>query len=335
MRLFLLPYRPASASAKALAEAMGVKRCAHSRSTPNLRERTVINWGHSGSELSPYVLSNTTRVYNPPAKVAVAINKLSCLETLSRAGVNTPPFTTNIEEAGQWLSSGKEVVERHLLRGSGGDGIFVRSEGSDIQPAPLYTQYVKKKHEFRVHVINGQVADLQRKAKRADAEISDWKIRNLDAGFIFMRKGVVAPAEVIEQALMAVEAVDLDFGAVDVIYNAHEEKAYVLEINTACGLEGTTLEVYSEGLKAMISGEPVKDYTHWQEALEEVTEEDDIPPPQYTISPPQYAMPLSPVATDADLSDLTLEPVPDSEYRERVRQALDSWANLVTPTSTE
>ena len=38
----------------------------------------------------------------------------------------------------------------------------------------------------------------------------------------------------------------LDFGAVDVIWNEHESKAYVLEINTAPGLEGSTVEDYKE-----------------------------------------------------------------------------------------
>jgi D-alanine-D-alanine ligase-like ATP-grasp enzyme len=37
----------------------------------------------------------------------------------------------------------------------------------------------------------------------------------------------------------------LDFGAVDVIWNAQKEKPYVLEINTAPGLEGQTIADYA------------------------------------------------------------------------------------------
>lgn len=269
MRLFLLPYKPASSSAKALATAMGIKRSSLNRSTPNALQRTIINWGHSGHELSRYVLSNTARVYNPPAKVAVAINKLTCLQALSEAGVRVPPFTTDIAIARQWTDEGKEVVERRLLRGSGGEGITIRNSASAISRAPLYTQYTKKKYEYRVHVINGQVADIQRKARRVDATVCNWKIRNLESGFIFMRKGVTVPKDVVDQALLAMQAIDLDFGAVDVIYNAHEAQAYVLEINTACGLEGTTLEMYADGLQAMVRNEPLKAYTHWQESVEE------------------------------------------------------------------
>lgn len=293
MRLFLLPYKTGSKSAKALAETMGIKRCSHKRSTTNLTKRTIINWGHSGNDLSQYVLSNTQRVYNPPTKVAVAINKLHCLEALAGAGVNIPPFTTSRDEAMAWIADNqKEVVERHMLRGSGGDGIRIRSHPADVQSAPLYTQYVKKKQEYRVHVIAGQVADVQRKAKRSGATVHDWKIRNLDAGFVFVRGEVSPPEQVIEQALLAMQAVDLDFGAVDVIWNAHESKAYVLEINTACGLEGTTLEVYADGLKNMAEGTALRDWSHWQEVVTSsepevtvTTYTDDgriSPPPQFT-----------------------------------------------------
>ena len=47
-------------------------------------------------------------------------------------------------------------------------------------------------------------------------------------------------------AVNAVKALGLDFGAVDIIYNEKENQYYVLEVNTAPGLEGTTLIKYAE-----------------------------------------------------------------------------------------
>jgi D-alanine-D-alanine ligase-like ATP-grasp enzyme len=44
----------------------------------------------------------------------------------------------------------------------------------------------------------------------------------------------------------------LDFGAVDVIWNEKEDKYYVLEVNTACGLEGTTLDKYVEQFRRYV-----------------------------------------------------------------------------------
>ena len=48
------------------------------------------------------------------------------------------------------------------------------------------------------------------------------------------------------------ESIGLDFGAVDVIYNGHSNRAYVLEINTAPGLTGTTLDNYAAALRNLI-----------------------------------------------------------------------------------
>jgi D-alanine-D-alanine ligase-like ATP-grasp enzyme len=47
-------------------------------------------------------------------------------------------------------------------------------------------------------------------------------------------------------------ALGLDFGAADVLFNARRNQAYVLEVNTAPGLEGQTVNDYAEAFKEMI-----------------------------------------------------------------------------------
>ena len=44
--------------------------------------------------------------------------------------------------------------------------------------------------------------------------------------------------------MLAIKVLGLDFGAVDIIYNKQEDKWYVLEVNTAPGIYGTTLDKY-------------------------------------------------------------------------------------------
>jgi D-alanine-D-alanine ligase-like ATP-grasp enzyme len=46
----------------------------------------------------------------------------------------------------------------------------------------------------------------------------------------------------------------LDFGAVDVIWNEKQQRAYVLEVNTAPGLEGQTVDDYARGIKENFLG---------------------------------------------------------------------------------
>lgn len=53
----------------------------------------------------------------------------------------------------------------------------------------------------------------------------------------------------LEQSKLAVKACGLDFGAVDIIWNNHYQKAYVLEINTAPGLEGSSVDNYRKAFE--------------------------------------------------------------------------------------
>ena len=98
--------------------------------------------------------------------------------------------------------------------------------------------------------------DIQRKARKRDVpdDAVNWQVRNLDGGFIFAREGVVASPVASEEAVKAVESLSLDFGAVDLIYNAREDKYYVLECNSAPGLSGSTLDGYAERFREYLGG---------------------------------------------------------------------------------
>jgi glutathione synthase/RimK-type ligase-like ATP-grasp enzyme len=140
------------------------------------------------------------------------------------------------------------VVVRKLLNGHSGAGIeIVDHTGLDVElpEAPLYTKYIKKDQEYRIHVAGGEVIFQQRKARKLEVkdEEVNWQVRNLAGGFIFANDGVVAPDFVLQEALKAVVSLGLDFGAVDVLTTKKGE-AYVLEVNTACGLAGKTIDAY-------------------------------------------------------------------------------------------
>ena len=94
------------------------------------------------------------------------------------------------------------------------------------------------------------VISQQRKARRR-GEDADPRIRNLANGYVFVRDGVNPPADVLEQAKAAVRAAHLTFGAVDIVWNEHYRQAYVLEINTAPGLEGQTIEDYANAFRRL------------------------------------------------------------------------------------
>ena len=71
------------------------------------------------------------------------------------------------------------------------------------------------------------------------------------AGSVYCRDGITSNSIRDTLAINAIRALHLDFGAVDIIYNERENQFYVLEVNTAPGLEGTTLQKYTESINAL------------------------------------------------------------------------------------
>lgn len=242
----LIPYKMASASAKALADALGVRRLRLEGPPKALGDEIVINWGCS---TIPRAII-TTRLLNPPERIQVSVDKLRAFQALKETEVAIPEFTTERTVAESWIQEGKKVVCRTKLRSYGGDGIVIASSVDELVAAPLYVRYYPKEQEYRVHVMNGQVFFTQRKARKLDVpdEQVNWQVRNLAGGFIYANQAVEAPAPVAEVAIGTCRGLSLDFGAVDILVTPRG-KVLALEVNTACGLAGTTLEKYVEAFR--------------------------------------------------------------------------------------
>lgn len=244
----LYPYKPGSASAKALAEALGIQRIRHQG--PRLKVQGLINWGSSGFRRN---LDIRGQLLNMPEFVKTASNKLETFKELD-GHVPIPEWTTEPQKALEWLAGGSPVVARTVLNGHSGQGLVIVENMGNWTEAPLYTKYIPKKQEFRLHVFRDRVFFMQRKARNRDVpdEQVNWKVRNHGNGFIFAHQDVYVREDAQRHAIMAVGQLGLDFGAVDVIWNQKEDKYYIIEVNTACGLEGTTLDKYVEVFKEFV-----------------------------------------------------------------------------------
>jgi hypothetical protein len=282
MRYRVLPYRQGSKGAKALAEALGGKvlKLEGSKFVPK-EDDVIINWGNTQptSQACPALLVygeelSWDNYYNSPGSLNMATNKKYFFQTMEAQGHGDiiPPFWTSQADI---PDDAFPIVCRTQLAGHSGAGIVIASTRGQLVAAPLYTQYIKKQDEYRIHVgtrrwaphldyagepmQQGEFRDdpttiiaVQRKARSsavADADVN-WQVRSHANGFVFVREGFTAPARVLDAARLALGASGLDFGAVDVIWNANQERAYVLEINTAPGLEGQTIEDYANYFRA-------------------------------------------------------------------------------------
>lgn len=255
MRVRIQQYKAGSQSARELSKRLGVKRLRMegSRFRPRPGD-SIINWGSTIDRFpgAGYI--------NDPVDVSQVCNKLSFLQLMDQHNhgpdnhfVDIPEFTDDMQVAMGWVGEGYTVIARTMLRASGGRGIHVLNRDTPMVRAPLYTKYMKKLDEYRVHVVDGDVIHVQQKRRKRDQEDVDNQVRNHDNGWVFTINDVNPPDKVLDQARLAMVASNLDFGAVDVIWNQFHETAKVLEINTAPGLEGTTLDKYTEAFTKLLN----------------------------------------------------------------------------------
>lgn len=251
-KLFIYSYSNASQSAKRLAEALGCRLIKHrnSRFVPS-KNKAVVSWG---SSRIPFAFNSVAGYLNLPVPVSIAKNKLECLKVLNDNNVSIPSFTESIETAKTWIAEGHSVCARATLFGKEGEGLTIHTTVDTVPNVPLYTLYIKKLKEFRVHVFLDEVIDTVEKKKKKGVEARDTRIRNTANGYVFCREGIQVPQCVTEEAVKATKALGLDFGGVDVVYNSKYNKAYVLEVNTAPGIEGTTVQKYKEAIQKWLQG---------------------------------------------------------------------------------
>lgn len=244
-----------SQSGKIVADSLVTKRVRPDGRYMPKRRHIIINWGNS--KLPNWwstAIRRDVQVLNEPDSVKYASNKLSTFEILSECEVSIPEFTTSKAKATEWLENDEgKVMCRKILNGHSGRGIVVAREVDQLVDAPLYTKYIKKSYEFRVHVFRGKVIDYVQKKKRKGIVDRNPYVRSVENGWVFCRDDIVVLPEVQTLAVDAVNALNLDFGAVDII-KGQDGKVYVLEVNTAIGLAGSTVEAYKKAFEDYING---------------------------------------------------------------------------------
>lgn len=264
------------AGARALADALGCRILSNSsqqRIPSSITHVINLGCGNDSPVWNRQMFGITAR-YNQPQAITFASSKRSTFELFEHYLDNSrgaeqfyPNFYTSAVEANfAVLVEGKSVVARTLDRASSGRGIVlltpndVRQQGG-IPNASVYTEAIDKGREYRVHIgasrsgASGVVIDVTRKIRRPDAEGERGFIWNHDNDFIFVRDGVnpdTIPTRLIQTASRALFACGLDFGAVDIVVprrgsnSAQNMPCYALEVNTAPGMEGTTVARYAE-----------------------------------------------------------------------------------------
>lgn len=245
----------------------------------------LVNWGCS-SRVTP---GTNAKVLNNPNNITNASNKLKSFELFEQHDVSHPWYVSRSDNDFK-----DQLVERVLdnthrgfmfrttATGYGGEGIHcVEALGVSVfntygnintntvsqyidliiedisEPVVFVSEYFKACDEFRVHVVCGQVIFCQRKALRTDEQRPanpNFTVRNHANGFIFQQNNIEVPEVVKTEAIKAVQALGLDFGAVDIKAKqeaTRPEHCAVLEVNSAPGISGNTLKAYTDVFKTI------------------------------------------------------------------------------------
>lgn len=200
----------------------------------------VVRWGSSMGE-------DTDLVLNKATAVAKAANKLESLKIMKEAGVDVPRFSISPTDFGDdAVCLGRTIFHR------GGTDINVLQEyHTDAIYSDYFTEYIPAVQEFRLHMFRGELIGAQVKKFEGEGEEAEVPIRNHSNGYVFVPFMHSRPHQRrIDTAGAAIEALGLDFGAVDLLVSA-DDRSIVLEVNTAPGLSSDrTLEAYTEAISA-------------------------------------------------------------------------------------
>lgn len=184
----------------------------------------IINWGRM----------------HPPNNTMLnqsMLDKYTQLQRLDHCGVSVPTYYDSQYNFKSLLKKNYPILGRNFHHSRGRD-IKLISSYSTMRPANFYTKFIPKVREYRVHILayKGTLhgAYVTEKVPYTNDSII-WNNKNskfinmLDKNS-FRQFGV--PSGLTDLAYQAMKAVNLDFGAVDIIEDK-EGGLYVLEINTA------------------------------------------------------------------------------------------------------
>lgn len=245
-KLILLPYKKTSVGSRMIANSLGIVRYTIDERFRAEEPTWCINWGRGDF---PDWRDEVNGFINRPEAVMNAIDKRRTLELMDRAKVpGTIEFTRDMKLATRWSVEGATVMCRKELQGKDGSGIVVARRPRDIVAAEMYTKYVPKVDEYRVHVMKGEAfyVNVKRKSRNpAENAQADPEVRTSSNGWIFIHldKREWPNRSILESAERAVEALGLDFGGVDV-GEGRDGLPSVYEVNTAPELGPNTTAAY-------------------------------------------------------------------------------------------
>lgn len=265
--MYILYSKGSSVTGRHLAEVLGIKGGVK---PPQGREDILIRWG--GTEKTP---QRAGRVVNKRDAIILASNKREALRKMAECHVPIPR-TWGINDPGILFPAlGRKDHHRK------GSDIVLCIQKSDLQRAlnagcTHMTGLIPKAREFRVHVFENEILKISEKILTEPEKYCPW-IWNYETGFTFRNPRALLPAvqtQLEAAAKAAVQAIGLDFGAVDICIG-DDGHMRVFEVNTGPSLAEKSMGLYARKLAALLGVQVNEEALR---ALDNLQEEDEEQP---------------------------------------------------------
>lgn len=173
-------------------------------------------------------------------------NKIIQALILDRAGIFVPERINEIYS----LALETQIIVRKKKHMQSKDAHLIKvSEINDYLNYDDFMLYYPIKKEYRVHIFQDLFYFVQ--VKRIRDENYDKVFRCYKKGWS-LDKTTYYPNEIVNIAQKAVNALDLDFGGVDIGILEENNKPIVFEVNSACGVSENNASLYFKGLFEII-----------------------------------------------------------------------------------
>ena len=236
--IVIYPYKQSSESAIAIKKAIeALKLRRHPRvlmvrsdgSYVPQHDDVVFGWG-AGAR--PQFFGKVPQ-FNNYIAVMNSVSKITSFRNFNNAGVVTPEWTIFQDVANRWLNAGEIVLSRTSIDGKGGEGIHINHPDLDeyVKDALLYVKFYRRIRELRVHVFGAEVLYSQEKRLKLSikSNVKNMILKAEGESWNFIWNPPLTSQE-RNFAINAINANELDFGAVDMIDT--QSGPLVLETNT-------------------------------------------------------------------------------------------------------
>jgi glutathione synthase/RimK-type ligase-like ATP-grasp enzyme len=199
-----------------------------------------INWGRSG----------ITAAETLNRDISTVTNKRLMREAFKSHNVPMPALLSDVDIT-DWRDcrSGYFAIVGRPDRHTHGRGFWKIETEAQLdralrgtrtkRAATHFMEYIDAVHELRVHVFQGK--SIRMSEKHIEGAVGNWK------QYTTIKPTIDKPTrrKARKAAKQAVEALGLDFGAVDILVDEHNN-VYVLEVNSAPGIGGTLPALYAK-----------------------------------------------------------------------------------------